>query len=193
METLGQKFTAAREKKKMTLSRAAALTRIKVQHLELMENDDFSSMPAPTYAKGFIRIYSELLNIDPEPLVREYVEKHLDLNVGSVSSQSRGKKVRAERKSDKAPDGASLDVVKQLKRSFEQLWNSLQKIVPRLPHVVVTVVAVFVLVGMVRCAVRIGGEPKGNSPRPNMLDSQAIMKEPPVRYLEIPKTEDEQP
>lgn len=80
MKTMGQQFREARERRKLTLSRAAALSRIKVQHLERMEADDFSQMPAPAYAKGFIRIYAELLELNPEPLVREYIDIHLEGN-----------------------------------------------------------------------------------------------------------------
>lgn len=76
METLGHILYTARTKKKVTASEAAKGTRIKVQHIEAMEQDDFSSVPAPAYAKGFIRIYSEYLGIDPAPLIKEYMEKH---------------------------------------------------------------------------------------------------------------------
>jgi transcriptional regulator with XRE-family HTH domain len=76
METLGQKLKAARLQKKLTASEAAKLTRIKIQHIEAMEHDDFSSMPAAAYAKGFIRIYAELLELDAAPLLAEYQQHH---------------------------------------------------------------------------------------------------------------------
>lgn len=77
MPTLGQTFKHAREKRKMTASQAAAATRIKIQHIQAMERDDFSRMAAPMYAKGFIKIYAEHLGLDPAPLLREYVELHM--------------------------------------------------------------------------------------------------------------------
>lgn len=76
MDTLGKKLKAARQKRKLTASEAAKGTRIKVQHIEAIENDDFSSIAAPTYAKGFIRIYAEFLGLNPEPLIEEYVSTH---------------------------------------------------------------------------------------------------------------------
>ncbi|MFH0908386.1 MAG: helix-turn-helix domain-containing protein [bacterium] len=76
METIGQTFKAARERKRVSLSQAAARTRIKVQIIEGMERDDFSPIPAPAYAKGFIRMYAELLGLDPVPLVSAYVAEH---------------------------------------------------------------------------------------------------------------------
>ncbi len=76
MDTLGAKFKAARLKRKLTASEAAKGTRIKIQHIEAMERDDFSAIPAVTYAKGFIRIYADYLELDSGPLVDEYMERH---------------------------------------------------------------------------------------------------------------------
>lgn len=76
MESIGQRFKAAREKKRISLSQAALKTHMKVQNLEAMERDDFSKMPAATYARGFIRIYAGFLGLDPVPLLHEYSEKH---------------------------------------------------------------------------------------------------------------------
>jgi cytoskeletal protein RodZ len=41
-----------------------------------LEADDFSGMAAPTYAKGFIRLYAGYLGLNPEPLVDEYILRH---------------------------------------------------------------------------------------------------------------------
>ena len=76
METLGQKLKNARLAAKRTASEAAKGTRIKIQHIEALERDDYSAVPAPAYAKGFIRIYAEWLNLDPAPLVQEYLDHH---------------------------------------------------------------------------------------------------------------------
>jgi transcriptional regulator with XRE-family HTH domain len=76
MATLGEQLKAARKAKGVTESEAGSATRVLRQIITAMENDDFSEMPAPTYAKGFIRLYAEYLGLDPEPLVAEYLEKH---------------------------------------------------------------------------------------------------------------------
>ncbi|HMP76516.1 MAG TPA: helix-turn-helix domain-containing protein [Kiritimatiellia bacterium] len=76
METMGQVFKSARERKRISLSAAAARTRIKLQHLEMMERDDFSRMPAPAYARGFIRMYADFLGLESGPLVEEYNRLH---------------------------------------------------------------------------------------------------------------------
>ena len=57
---LGDTFKNAREARGVSASEAAAETRMKVQHIEALEQEDFSSVAAPAYAKGFIRLYSDL-------------------------------------------------------------------------------------------------------------------------------------
>lgn len=75
MSSIGQQFKIARERKGVTQSEAAAGTRIKIAHIDAMERDDFSGMPAPAYAKGFIKIYADYLGLDPRPLLQEFTEK----------------------------------------------------------------------------------------------------------------------
>ena len=96
METLGTTLKEARLRKKLTASEAARGTRIKIQHIEALEQDDFSSMAAPAYAKGFIRIYADFLGLDPEPMIEEYMENHMPRQRASLlpedepSDQGRG-------------------------------------------------------------------------------------------------------
>ena len=81
MSTLGDTFRDARLKKKVSLSEAAAATRIKIQTLEGLEKDNYSSIPAPVYGKGFVRMYAEYLELDPRKCVEEYTTQ-----VGSTRS-----------------------------------------------------------------------------------------------------------
>ena len=76
METIGQQLKAARERKGVTASQAAAATHLKVQHVEALEHDDYSRLTVPTYAKGFLKLYAEYLDLDPAPLLREYTLRH---------------------------------------------------------------------------------------------------------------------
>jgi transcriptional regulator with XRE-family HTH domain len=72
MPTLGNQLKAAREQKGLSASEAALGTRLKVQHILALEGDDYSTIPAPVYAKGFLRLYAEYLELDPSPLIEEY-------------------------------------------------------------------------------------------------------------------------
>lgn len=79
MATLGQQLKAAREAKGVSEQDAGIATKILTKTIVAMEADNFSVMAAPTYAKGFIRLYAEYLGLDPEPLVDEYLLRHAPL------------------------------------------------------------------------------------------------------------------
>ena len=72
MAALGQKLKAAREAKGLSESDAAAAMKMLKKTLIALETEDFSSIAAPTYARGFIRMYAKYLELDPEPLIAEY-------------------------------------------------------------------------------------------------------------------------
>ena len=187
METMGQKFRAAREKKKMNVSRAAALTHIKVQNIEMMENDDFTKMPAPTYAKGFIRIYAAFLGLDPVPLVQEYVDEHLN----SPAEKPRASRSRnPEPLIENVPDEPRETSPRKSPEILPALQKTLNALLPHLPRLAGSIVIVFILVSVARCAVRLGSSSSDKTEVPAKLDPHSIMKEPPVRYLELPAAEE---
>jgi transcriptional regulator with XRE-family HTH domain len=76
MATIGEQLRAAREAKGVSQSDAASATKILTKLIVSMEADDFSVMAAPTYAKGFIRLYAQYLGLDSEPLIEKYTENH---------------------------------------------------------------------------------------------------------------------
>lgn len=73
----GKRLREAREAQGRTLSESAKATRIGVQQLEGIENDNYDRIPAPIYVKGFIKNYAQHLGLDPEPLL-EAAERILE-------------------------------------------------------------------------------------------------------------------
>ncbi len=69
MATLGEQLRAARARTRLTLEEAAELTRIPREHLISLEADDVTALPGLPFARGFIRIYAEILNVPAEPLL----------------------------------------------------------------------------------------------------------------------------
>lgn len=69
MATIGETLRAARERRGLSLSEASRLTRIAPRFLVALEEDDYGALPAPVYARGFLRSYATLLGLEPEPLV----------------------------------------------------------------------------------------------------------------------------
>jgi len=74
--TIGQKLEYARHQKGLSVSEVGRKTKILAKIIEAMEADNFEELSAPVYAKSFIRMYAKLLDIDPQPLVDEYMKTH---------------------------------------------------------------------------------------------------------------------
>ena len=73
MSGLGQQLKEAREKMRVTVTEASAATHLKMLVVDAMERDDYPKLIAPTYAKGFYRLYCEYLGLDAEPFVEAYL------------------------------------------------------------------------------------------------------------------------
>jgi cytoskeletal protein RodZ len=71
---LGKTLHATRRRRRISLDRAAADTRIRRDYIVAMENDDFT-FQAPVYVKGFLASYARILRVDPEPLVRRFEDE----------------------------------------------------------------------------------------------------------------------
>ena len=79
--TIGQKLKSAREAKGVSVSEAAASTKILSKFIEAMEDDNFEKLSAPVYIKSFVRLYAKYLNLDPLPLIEGLkIEDQDDLN-----------------------------------------------------------------------------------------------------------------
>ena len=67
--TLGGRLRLRREERGHSLDEAEAETRIGRGYLEAIESDRFELLPAPVYARGFVRLYARYLDIDPEEAI----------------------------------------------------------------------------------------------------------------------------
>lgn len=66
MGELGSLLTRAREARGLTLEDAERDTRISRRYLMALESEQFEVIPAPVYARGFLRSYSQYLGLDPQ-------------------------------------------------------------------------------------------------------------------------------
>ncbi|MEX0781918.1 MAG: helix-turn-helix domain-containing protein [Dehalococcoidia bacterium] len=65
MGELGSLLTRAREARGLTIEDAERDTRISRRYLQALEGEHFEVIPAPVYARGFLRSYSQYLGLDP--------------------------------------------------------------------------------------------------------------------------------
>lgn len=68
---VGEKLRDARLAQGMELADIAARTRVPLRHLQAIEASDYSGLPSPTYATGFVRAYARAVGVDEVALARE--------------------------------------------------------------------------------------------------------------------------
>jgi hypothetical protein len=74
MGTLGQYLHDARVAKDIDLRDAAQQTRISIQYLRALEDEDFSKLPGEVFVKGFLKNYGRFLNLDEAEVMKRYAE-----------------------------------------------------------------------------------------------------------------------
>lgn len=75
---LGETLRRARLSKNVTFEDAERVTRIRREYLEALEREDFNKLPAPVYARGFLRSYAGYLGLDPGELMPFFPVGHVE-------------------------------------------------------------------------------------------------------------------
>jgi cytoskeletal protein RodZ len=78
MDSFGARLRYERERRQIALKSIADGTKISVTLLEALERDDVSRWPSGIFRKSFIRSYAEAIGLDPDTVVREFVELYPD-------------------------------------------------------------------------------------------------------------------
>jgi len=74
----GARMRAHREARRLTLQGIAAETKIKQSLLHGLECDDLSAWPKGIFRRAFVKDYARAIGLDPETVVREFLECHPD-------------------------------------------------------------------------------------------------------------------
>jgi cytoskeleton protein RodZ len=69
---IGSSLRDARLRQEIDFAELEERTKIRPKYLRALEDEQFDSLPAPTYVKGFLRSYAEALGLDGQPFVDEY-------------------------------------------------------------------------------------------------------------------------
>lgn len=75
---LGETLRRARTAKGITIEDAERVTRIPRKYLEALELENFGILPAPVYARGFLRSYASYLGLEPKELLPFFPVGHVD-------------------------------------------------------------------------------------------------------------------
>jgi transcriptional regulator with XRE-family HTH domain len=77
-ESFGARLRQRREQQQITLISIAEQTKINPSLLEALERDDVSHWPAGIFRRAFIRAYAHAIDLEPDVVVREFLELHPD-------------------------------------------------------------------------------------------------------------------
>lgn len=86
-ETLGEKLKRIRGDLKLSLDDVERATKIRKKYLKAIESNDYSSLPADVYMRGFLKNYSKILGISEEKVLDMYKKER-----GIVDNISQAKK-----------------------------------------------------------------------------------------------------
>src|SRR5580698_8790620 len=75
LETVGQDLRAARLRRGDDLATVSKALKIRKDHLEAVEEDNFGNLPGKTYAIGFVRSYAQYLGLEVAAIVERYKEE----------------------------------------------------------------------------------------------------------------------
>jgi cytoskeleton protein RodZ len=77
-KTIGEALKEERVSHRLRLEDLSKRTRIRVEYLKALENNNFSELPSTTFVKGYIKTYAKIFGFDHKPLIamlrRDYKE-----------------------------------------------------------------------------------------------------------------------
>lgn len=72
MDSIGEYLTRVREEKGVSLEDLSSKTRINIQYLKALEENDFEKIPIEVFAKGFLRSYARTLSLDEKEILARF-------------------------------------------------------------------------------------------------------------------------
>ncbi len=77
-ESFGARLRHRREEQGIALATIAEQTKIKMSLLDGLERDDVSHWPSGIFRRAFVRAYAHAIGLDPDVVVREFLDVHSD-------------------------------------------------------------------------------------------------------------------
>ena len=68
----GDRLAKKRSEKELSVNQVAREIKIEPHVIKMIENNDFESIGAPVFVKGYLRQYSELVGLDPDLIIEKY-------------------------------------------------------------------------------------------------------------------------
>lgn len=73
----GVQLSHIRQQKGYSTEYVASKLHLRVRIIELIENGDFDLLPEPVFVKGYLRAYSKLLGVSPDPFLAVFNDQYV--------------------------------------------------------------------------------------------------------------------
>lgn len=87
-DSFGLWLRRQREMREIDLREIADKTKISLRYLKAMEQDRFEVLPAPVFARGFLREYARYVGLNPDEVVNFYLSAHAEEDEGEATGVS---------------------------------------------------------------------------------------------------------
>ncbi|SFS60086.1 helix-turn-helix domain-containing protein [Marininema halotolerans] len=94
MQGIGSQLKQTRESKGYTLEMVQESTKIHMEYLRALENDQFDTLPSPFYVRAFLRTYAHSLGLDAQPLLDYYERSATSSRMPRRGIQPQGRSVQ---------------------------------------------------------------------------------------------------
>jgi len=84
---IGEVLKRTRSRQKVDIPTLERETKIRAKYLRALENEEWDVLPAPAYAKAFLRTYARFLGLDADALVDEY-RRTVETSLGAEHAYS---------------------------------------------------------------------------------------------------------
>jgi hypothetical protein len=72
---VGQILKEKRKELGLDLKGVSRTTKIRYEYLKAIEDEAFEKLPVEVYVKGYIKEYSKILGVDPQPIIDAYIQQ----------------------------------------------------------------------------------------------------------------------
>ena len=94
-DSFGGWLRRQREMREVSLREISDVTKISMRYLEALEHNRFSTLPAPVFARGFLREYAKYVGLDPDEVVNFFIVAQQDEERDAVPERRRGRRLHS--------------------------------------------------------------------------------------------------
>jgi cytoskeletal protein RodZ len=139
-QTTGTTLRLRREEKKLTLEQVSTETKIRINYLQAIENDQLSALPSLAQARGFIRLYANFLGLDPYALLESQTPEPAEAQLSEAPTPEPAKKIieiDLKEKLDEVVKSGNDRLSDGLDDLKENLKGRFQKLTDKIPYQVI--------------------------------------------------------